>query len=239
MAGQIEKGKREGERARRFFGPLFRAVRFIVRPFFRIADLPDPHPSPCVYVCRHKNMQGPVGIALNFRDEYRFWSLSTFFDRKSCFQQYYGYTFVERYGWPRPVAYVVARLGSVVVPAFIHSLRAIPVYRGSASVIKTYRQSIAALLRGERIMIFPDVDYQSEGDENVRFYEGFLLLDKYYQAKTGAPLPFVPLYVDAARKRILKGAPVTFLAGERDHISATGDVSKKLIGAIDALSASE
>lgn len=222
-------------REKPFFGRFFRAVRAVFRPFFRIDERPQAHPSPCVYICRHKNMEGPLYVALNFLDRFHIWALSVFVDRAECFSHYYGYTFTERYGWPRPIAYVVARLGSLVVPGFNRAMRAIPVYRSSTQIIKTYRQSVSALLKGERLMIFPDVDYKSEEDGGVVFYEGFLLLDKYYQAKIGEPLDFVPLYVDAKKRRIVKGKPVCFEKGERNHIAASKDVAQRLIGAIEEL----
>ena len=217
-----------------FYGTFFLIGRAILRPFARIGEVPEGHPEACVYICRHRNMEGPVRVALNFRENFHIWAYSVFTDREECFRQYYGYTFTARFGWPRPVAYVVARLGSIVVPAFMRSMRAIPVYRGSAAVIKTYRKSVSALLKGESLMIFPDVDYREDSGNEVAFYDGFLLLHKLYRQKGGNPLAFVPLYVDAKRRRILKGGAVYIEAG-----MASSEMIARLIGAIEGLSRAE
>lgn len=228
-----------GKNRKQLYGVFYRIARFFARLFLWISDIPPEHPEPCVYVCRHKNMQGPMYIAANYQVRYRIWVLSVFLSREECFRQYYGYTFTKLYGWPRAFAYVVARLASYVIPALMKSMRAVAVYRGSASVIKTYRESVSALIAGDSLMIFPDIDYKSEGNDLVEFYDGFLLLGRYYQAKTGKPIAFVPLYVDDERRRILKGAPVSFMAGERTSASASKDVMNELIHAIDELSRSE
>ncbi|MBS5585676.1 MAG: hypothetical protein KHX36_05590 [Clostridiales bacterium] len=77
----------------------------------------------------------------------------------------------------------------------------------------TLRESIKALLAGESILLFPDVDYTSENGGVGELYKGFLLLERMYCAKTGKHLPFVPIVVKP-RKRIAIGQPVFFADGD-------------------------
>jgi len=160
--------------------------------------------------------------------------LSVFTDREDCFRQYFGYTFTARFGWPRIIAYIVAKLASFVIPALVKSLRAIPVYRGDSRVITTFRSSVAALQNGESVMIFPDIDYKSDQGDDVEFYDGFLFLSKLYRAKSGQSLAFVPLYVDVDLKRILKGDAIFIKEGE-----SSKEVLDRLIRGIDELSKTE
>ena len=95
----------------------------------------------------------------------------------------------------------------------VRSLRAIAVYRNGAKSMLTLRESIKALLAGESILLFPDVDYTSENGGVGELYKGFLLLERMYCAKTGKHLPFVPIVVKP-RKRIAIGQPVFFSDGD-------------------------
>ena len=87
------------------------------------------------------------------------------------------------------------------------------VYRNGAKSMLTLRESIKALLAGESILLFPDVDYTSENGGVGELYKGFLLLERMYCAKTGKHLPFVPIVVKP-RKRIAIGQPVFFADGD-------------------------
>ena len=94
-------------------------------------------------------------------DEPRPWVLHVFLDRHECFAQYYGYTFRKRFGWPAPAAWAAAGVLSLTVPAVVRSFGAIPVYRSLKETRDMMEQSAQALLRGESIMLCPDVAYDS------------------------------------------------------------------------------
>ncbi|HIV27632.1 MAG TPA: hypothetical protein IAA64_06655 [Candidatus Ornithocaccomicrobium faecavium] len=114
---------------------------------------------------------------------------------------------------PRPIAWIAARASAFFAPKMVRSLRAIAVYRNGAKSMLTLRESIKALLAGESILLFPDVDYTSENGGVGELYKGFLLLERMYCAKTGKHLPFVPIVVKP-RKRIAIGQPVFFADGD-------------------------
>ncbi|MFQ8833390.1 MAG: hypothetical protein ACLR7U_11335 [Ruthenibacterium lactatiformans] len=156
------------------------------------------------YVVHHRNMSGPVHTLALLPDEPRPWVLHVFLDRHECFAQYYGYTFRKRFGWPAPAAWAAAGVLSLTVPAVVRSFGAIPVYRSLKETRDMMEQSAQALLRGESIMLCPDVAYDSAAPATGEIYKGFLQLEKLYHAGTGAHLRFVPVYCGKT-KRIVTG----------------------------------
>lgn len=105
-------------------------------------------PAPAVFLVHHQNLFGPIHAMAYLPREVRLWVLSPFCDRRACFEQYYGYTFTQRFGWPKPAAWAVSRLLSLLLPGFLRQFRVIPVWRGSLDIRDTLRQSQQALARG-------------------------------------------------------------------------------------------
>lgn len=161
--------------------------------------------DPTVYVVHHQNMFGPVHTIGLLPTEAHMWSLHCFVDRQKCFDQYYEYTFLVRFGWPKAFAYISAKVLSYVVPWTLNSLRVIPVYHDATSV-KTMRESLAALGRGESLVICPDVDYASTSPYIGEMYPGFFRLAQMYPKRAaGKALPFTPLYVSRYLRKIIVG----------------------------------
>ncbi len=177
--------------------------------------------SPCVYVAHHQNMYGPVHTLAVLPVCAHIWALHVFTRRETCFSQFYHYTFRTRFGWPVPAAWLAATALSLVVPAFMHTIGAVPVYRGSAAVRNTMQLSAQLLAKGESLVICPDVDYSSSSDEMGQSYTGFLMLEKYYYQRTGCHLPFVPVYCDGANQVLQLGEPVYCVCGEKPDLSRT------------------
>ncbi len=89
-------------------------------------------------------------------------------------------------------------------------MRAIPVYREKKSIAKTMKQSLQALMKGENLMIAPEVDYQSQDPHVGPMYEGFIKLAKYYYKTTKQALTFQPMYPSKSSHRIIVGTPITY-----------------------------
>ena len=220
----------------RLYGPLFRAVRWLARrvfPKFEI-KIPAAMQGPVVYVSHHQNMFGPVRIMLWFPIEVRTWIYQVFFNRKACYDQYMGYTFTKRFGLPKPIAMLAAFPVSRLVPAFFHSMRGIPVYRGSKQIIDTFRTSVEALKQGHSILIFPDIHYSDASADTKELYEGFLHLEKYYYNMNRGHIPFVPLYASKNGRVITAGEPVMFQDGE-DFVTGRDRVMRQLQAGLNEL----
>jgi len=175
--------------------------------------------GPCVYIAHHQNMYGPVHTLAALPVRGHIWALHVFTNRKTCFSQFYHYTFRTRFGWPAPAAWLVATVLSLVVPAFMRTIGAVPVYRGSAAVRDTMQLSAQLLARGESLVICPDIDYSNSSDEMGQSYTGFLMLEKYYYQRTGGHLPFVPVYCDGTNRVLQLGQPVYCVRGDKPDLS--------------------
>lgn len=80
---------------------------------------------------------------------------------------------------------MAARLSAFFAPKILRALNAIPVYRNGAQSMVTLRESVRALLGGDSILLFPDVNYTSENGEIGELYRGFLLLERMYWRQNG------------------------------------------------------
>lgn len=191
--------------------------------------LPD---APAVYVVHHQNLYGPIHAVALLPIEAHLWVFHPFYDRKACFDQYYGYTFTQRFRWPRPLAWTAARLLALVVPGVMHSIGAIPVYRSSRQILETMDLSRQALLAGENIMLCPDTDYSSSADETGTIYQGFLRLERDYHRRTGRHLPFVPVVSIKGERTVSVGAPILFEDG-RSFKEQQEEVAQRLIDSLN------
>ena len=189
---------------------------------------------PKVYIVHHQNLRGPITAMAWFDRPLRPWVLSVFCERQECFDQFYNYTFTQRFGFKKPFAAALAFPLSFGVPALMRSIRVIPVYRQPRETIKTFRQSLDALAAGEDLLISPDVDYTSTSIEIGEVYDGFLSLDKHYYRNSKKHIGFVPLHVDTGSRRILVGTEVV-LRDEIPFIEAKKEAAQKLRADINSM----
>ena len=131
-------------------GKLFAFSRFFVRlKIGRWTAEIDPPSGPTVYVCSHGNMAGPLATLCWLPFPVRPWVFHVFTDRKTCYEQFSGYTFSKRFGLPQPLANFLAAVVSGYVSTLMASTGAIPVYRGSVHIGATFRETTAALQAGD------------------------------------------------------------------------------------------
>ena len=81
-------------------------------------------------------------------------------------------------------------------------------YRGSARLKETFRRTVEALQAGDPVIVFPDVDYTDRSGDMGEIYDGFLLIDRFWQRVSDTPLDFVPLRLDRKARRIAAGEAV-------------------------------
>ena len=192
-------------------GKLF----FASRPFIRLVvgrwsvQAPPPE-GPTVFVCSHGDMAGPLATQCWLPFPTRPWVLHVFLSREECRRQYRDYTFTQRFGLPRPAAALLAWAVSGYASALVRSVGAIPVYRGSARLKETFRRTVEALQAGDPVIVFPDVDYNDRSGDMGEIYDGFLLIDRFWQRVSDTPLDFVPLRLDRKVRRIAAGEAVRF-----------------------------
>ncbi len=215
------------------------AGRFVQRAVRRAmggwtACFPGDTPSPAVFLVHHQNLSGPIRAMALLPRPVRLWVLSPFCDRESCFRQYYGYTFTQRFGWPKAPAWLASRLLSLIIPWFVGQFHVIPVWRGGLQIKDTLRQSQEALLQGQSLLICPDQDYSSGSPEVGALYRGFLHLERPYFKASGRHLPFIPIYLSETQKRLVLGEPV-FVTGDGTFPEAKASAARRLSEAMNDL----
>ncbi len=207
----------------------FRIVRWcaaLIQPAKYIESM-DAVPQPCVFLCRHKNMQGPIYSMSHLWPKCRPWILYAFCDRREFARQMYGYTLTTRLGWPKWIARPAAPFFAFFVVPLITAMRSIPVYRHDGRIRETFRQSLEALEAGDNLMIYPDIEYTSRAETVSDVYDGFFMLERLYRRKTGRHIPFVPVHIDMAERSIRYGEAVLF--GDGDYIAEKTAAREKLL----------
>lgn len=185
---------------------LFKVTRYQTPPREAFAE-------PAVYICRHSDAKGPLYSMLNIPMEIHPWTFYVFCDVKNCYKHYSEYTFPVRFGWSQWKSKFVSWLGAGAFTALLHSAGAIPVYRNAMKIYTTFKLSVAALKKGESVLIFPDIEYTKTEGETGQLYDGFVILERMYFKETGKHLPFVPLHISSEKKSLFLGEPVLFEDG--------------------------
>lgn len=160
--------------------------------------------KPVVYVCRHLNMHGAYTTLKTFDFDLHPLALSVFFDEKEGYNHLKNYTFSKKKNKKIKSFSIRAKISAWFLKKLLNSLKAVPVYRKSNKSILTLKKSLDYLVKGESLIVFPDIDYVKNYDTVSDIYDGFLLLGEMYKKKTGDDLAFIPLFIDEKNKRIIK-----------------------------------
>ncbi len=208
---------------------IFKIFRFFVRCYIGRYSVNSKNEieGPTVYVVHHQNLSGPTFSLAWFNVPMRLWVLSVFCNWRTCFSQYYDYTFTKRFGMPKFIAAIVAFPVSLAAQILMWVIHAIPVYRGSRNIIKTFRETTQTLVNGQSVLICPDVDYKDKGQYMGEMYDGFLDLERYYVKETGKHLAFAPLYISRSSHTVLQGDAVYF-GNDKKFKEEKKDVFKRL-----------
>jgi len=145
-------------------------------------------------------------------------------------------TFAETFKCPKFLAIPLAALCGLLIPPFMRSARAIPVYRNTRGILKTMMQSVELLQNNHQVIIFPDVKYDSSAPEVEEIYTGFLYLEKMYYKIEQKHVEFIPLSFERDTKTISRSDSI-FFKGDMDYKSEKIVMSKKIIEAINGYSA--
>ena len=176
--------------------------------------------GPVVYLCRHLDREGLATAIAYIPEVLRPWVLDKFTSYKSIKDLYVNYTFPVRMKKGKTFSAVVGRLAARGTNYAVKKLNGIAVYRGeqSAKTITTIKQSVRALENGDKLLVFPDVDYadKTAGDEQI--YKGFGVVDKMFRRKTGKKVAFVPVYI--GDDVVVLHKPVYFDGSDEEFYSA-------------------
>ena len=99
-------------------------------------------------------------------------------------------------------------MSASIVVNVVQSLQAFPTYRDSTQSFKSFRYGMEFLMKGESLIVFPDIEYTNDYDKPSDIYTGFLYFGEMYYKKTGKPLKFIPVLIDDEKYEIIEREPL-------------------------------
>ncbi len=201
-----------------------RVVECVLRPFFfqRVRGAENVRLDkdiPCVFVCNHGEILGPVVCTLFSPFPFRAWSAYEMLDKNAVIDRTMNGTFGSVKGLKRKLLqWLMERVGAPFLTWMLRSEFCIPVYHDSPrKLMQTFRETIAAMQEGDNILVFPenaatapDGKYVEEGVSE--FFTGFTMIGQMYAGKTGKCPLFVPMYTDKKKRVITYGVPTRYNA---------------------------
>lgn len=172
---------------------------------------------PCVFVCNHGEIYGPVVTNLYVPYSFRPWVTYEMMDRKAVSDHTMAGTFGQAKGWKRKLLnFLMEKIGAPFLVWVMKSVDAIPVYHDNPrKLMSTFRATIAAMEAGDNILLFPEnadttADHKYAREGVSEFFTGFAMIGQLYHKKTGRCPLFIPLYADKHTRTITFGAPTRY-----------------------------
>lgn len=190
---------------------VYRAVRglasliFPKPEFTGLENLPE---GACVLVGNHAQAYGPVYAEIWLPGRRAIWCNAEMMHLREvpdyAFSDFWSNKPARSRWFFRILSYVIAPISACVFT----NARCIGVYR-DARLKSTFRETLAALEDGARVVIFPECN---EPHNNIvyQFQDRFIALGRMYQRQCGKPLAFVPMYAAPSLKKVAVGEPVYY-----------------------------
>lgn len=194
----------------------------LVRPFYyhKIRGKENVHPdedAPCIFVCNHGEIYGPVVANLYIPFSFRPWSTYEMLDRVVVAERTLNGTMQgQKILPPAVLKWLMEKVFAPALVWIMKSVDAIPVYHDHPLKLrKTFRETVAAMEAGDNILIFPENAYTEADHKYVKegvseFFSGFTLVGQLYHNKTGKCVQFIPIYADKHQRTITFGIPTRY-----------------------------
>lgn len=226
MAAQGSNGSQEKKRS---LG--VRTIVALLRPFYRHkvigADaLELDADTPCIFVCNHGEIYGPVVTTLYFPFSYRPWVTNEILDRNAIVDRICnGALKYKPFINPRVDRFLVSRLAAPVMVRIMRGVNAIPVYQDDPrKLISTFRETAEAMKNGNNVLVFPEDSSTSPTGRYLRegvseFFSGFVTIAQLYHHQAGRYPLFVPVYANRKKRTITFCRPIRY---RPEYASAEG-----------------
>lgn len=198
-------------------------LMLFLRPFFYNKvigreSIKIPRNTSAILVCNHGELYGPIVTNLYVPFSFRPWVISELTDTDRISEYIHTFT-IKRQKWlPERMKKPVADFVAPALVWMMRSLECIPVYRDRPrALIKTFRDTVAAMEAGDHILLFPENPNDSGKAERGylreglgEFYTGFAMLAQMYYRQTGKIALFIPIYADKRKRTLTFGTPTEF-----------------------------
>lgn len=199
-----------------------KVILFILRPLYyhRIHGKENvrlDEDMPCVFVCNHGEIYGPVVSTLYVPYSFRPWVAAEITDRNAIAENTMNGTFQHVQGRKRVLLnWIMQKIGAPFLAWIMKSVDCIPVYHDSPrKLMQTFRETVSAMEAGDNILLFPENADTSADHRYVRegvseFFTGFTMIGQLYHSKTGKCPLFIPLYANKHKRTITFGIPTRY-----------------------------
>ena len=197
-------------------GFFFLILSYLIKTFFKkpaisgIENLQNIDP-PFIFISNHALSYAPIITYLFLPYKIFPWVIYFITEKYLC-RQHLEKDFVKKeLKISPPFSNFIASLLEFFVLSLMKYINAIPVYKNSKNLIKTFKLSIKILKSKNNIIIFPEQETEETDYQKVqKFDTGFVKLGSFYYEETKKDLPFVPLAVNKKSHSIKIGKPVFF-----------------------------
>ena len=171
---------------------------------------------PCVFVCNHGEIYGPIVAVLYVPFPFRPWVAYEMTDRKVVLDRTMNGAFQNVKRGRKLLERVMRKYGAPFLPWVMKSVNCIPVYHDNPrKLIQTFRETVTTMQAGDNILLFPENAETSADHRYVRegvseFFTGFTMIGQMYYNKTGKCPLFVPLYANKRKRTITFGTPTRY-----------------------------
>lgn len=197
-------------------------ILFILRPLYHHKIIGKENVQldediPCVFVCNHGEIYGPVAATLYVPFSFRPWVAHEIADVNAIAERTMNGTFQNVKGfWRKPLNWIMIKIGAPFLAWIMNSVDCIPVYHDNPRKLRqTFRETISAMQAGDNILLFPENADTSSDHRYVRegvseFFTGFTMIGPLYNNKTGKCPLFVPIYANKRKRTITFGVPTRY-----------------------------
>lgn len=186
-------------------------IRFFVNIFYKkrtFEGLENITEEPVIFVGNHAQIHGPILAEVQFPFKHITWSIGNVFTIK----EFIKHAKTDFWGnKPKSIKWLYMILAYIISPIAVgvfNSANVIGVYRDQR-IIKTFRETVKHLKKGESIIIFPECHTPYNNIVN-EFEENFVEVARLYYMMTKKKLSFVPMYNAVRLKKVLFGKPIEY-----------------------------
>ncbi|MBR2987832.1 MAG: hypothetical protein IKC63_07405 [Clostridia bacterium] len=186
--------------------------------------LGKPFEDGSIIISNHEGTDAPMALEMYLDRKLRMWGAGEMNSGVIALYRYQTKVYYcEKKHWHPVGAYTFCLIASPLTNLFYKGLNLISTWR-DVRFCKTLRESMAAIKRGESVVIFPEDSSKGYLSELEGFYHGFLSLAKHL-LKKGVDVPIVVSYFQKEQNRYLFDEGVLYSEliaryGDHDTIAA-------------------
>ncbi len=180
-----------------------------------------------IILSNHEGTDAPLSLELYVDKPLRMWGASEMNSGVIPMYKYQSRIYYhEKKHWNLHLARLFCLIASPLTNIFYKGLNLISTYR-DARFVKTIRESVDAIKRGENIVIFPEDSTNGYLDQLEGFHAGFVMLADTC-LKRGIDVPIYVTYFNKKKLKYIVDKPVYYSTLKKDGRSR-GDIAKILL----------